>query len=297
MGQISEPDPAGRVYGATPPSDTYQESPLMDLDPQSAVLSLQSGWAAISALIVSYSFSVVGAVILLVVGWTAAGLIERAIEAGLSRIHGFDVTLRHFFAMLARYAVLVLVVVMVLGQFGVQTASIIAAIGAIGLAIGLALQGTLQNIAAGIMLLVLRPFRIGEDVVIGQIDGKVEEIGLFATKLRAADGIYILAPNSTLWNQPVRNLSRNGVRRNDIVISIGSHDDIDHAEKALVELARNDRRVRPQPAPNAFVSTLGDSTVSITLRYWTTDKDFFATKLDLTKLAKGTVDAERVTGS
>ena len=124
--------------------------------------------------------------------------------------------MRHFFATTARYAVLVLVVVMVLGQFGVQTASIIAAIGAIGLAIGLALQGTLQNIAAGIMLLMLRPFRIGEDIEVGPVTGTVEEIGLFATRLRREDGVYLLAPNSTLWNQPVRNFTRNGMRRNEI---------------------------------------------------------------------------------
>ena len=125
-------------------------------------------------------------------------------------------TLAHFFANILRYAILVLVFVTVLGQFGVQTASIIAAIGAIGLAIGLALQGTLQNIAAGIMLLVLRPFRIGESIKVGSIEGDVEEVGLFATRLRAADGTYILAPNSKLWNEPVYNTSRNRLRRRPV---------------------------------------------------------------------------------
>jgi small conductance mechanosensitive channel len=263
-----------------------------NLDPQTALLAFQTGLAQLSSLIVSYAFSAVGAVILLVVGYVVAGLAERSIRAGLGRVHGFDPTLRQFFSKLVRYAILILVVVMVLGQFGVQTASIIAAIGAVGLAIGLALQGTLQNIAAGIMLLVLRPFRIGEYVEIGPIAGTVEEIGLFATKLRAVDGIYILAPNSTLWNQPVRNFTRNRTRRNDVSVGIDYGDDIGHAERTLVRLAANDARVLAEPAPAAFVASLGDSAVNVTLRYWTSPSDYLATKMDLTKAAKLAFDKE-----
>jgi len=266
----------------------------MPIEPQTALLSVQTAIAQLSTLIVSYSFSAIGAVILLVVGYVVAGLLERSIFAGLGHIHGFDATLRHFFSKIVRYAVLILVVIMVLGQFGVQTASIIAAIGAIGLAIGLALQGTLQNIAAGIMLLALRPFRIGESVEVGSIAGSIEEIGLFATKLRTADGVYILAPNSTLWNQPVRNFSRNGVRRGDITLSIGSWNDIDRAQKTLLAIAAAERRIRREPAPIAFVATLGESTVSITLRYWTSSADFFATQTDLTKRAKQEFDQEGI---
>jgi small conductance mechanosensitive channel len=125
----------------------------MHMNPQDAMLAFETGLARITALLVSYSLSVVGGVVLLVVGYIVAGLAERYLLSGLSRIHGFDPTLCRFFSKLARYAVLTLVAVMVLGQLGVQTASIIAAIGAVGLAIGLALQGTLQNIAAGIMCL------------------------------------------------------------------------------------------------------------------------------------------------
>jgi small conductance mechanosensitive channel len=253
---------------------------------QEALATIGTGFGAVWALAIGYSFSVLGAVVLLVIGYIVAGLIERGISAGLGQVPGFDQTLRHFFATTARYAVLLLVVVMVLGQFGVQTASIIAAIGAIGLAIGLALQGTLQNIAAGIMLLVLRPFRIGESIEVGAVAGEVEEIGLFATKLRAADGIYILAPNSKLWNEPVRNATRNRARRNDVLINIGYSDDIDVAQRLLVDIANADPRVRKQPAPAAFVNALNDASVQMALRYWTSDTDFFRTKLDLTKLAK-----------
>ncbi|RWE51065.1 MAG: mechanosensitive ion channel [Mesorhizobium sp.] len=266
----------------------------MPTDPQEALLVVQAGLAQLSTLIVSYSFSAVGAVILLVVGYFVAGLAERSIFAGLGHIHGFDATLRHFFSKIVRYAILILVVIMVLGQFGVQTASIIAAIGAVGLAIGLALQGTLQNIAAGIMLLALRPFRIGESIEVGSIAGTVEEIGLFATKLRTVEGVYILAPNSTLWNQPVRNFTRNGVRRTDISLSIGSWNDIDRGQKTLLAIAGTEKRIRREPAPIAFVAGLGETTVSLTLRYWTSAADYFATQIDMTKRAKQAFDNEGI---
>lgn len=266
----------------------------MPTDPQSALITIQAGLAQLSTLIVSYSFSAIGAVILLIVGYLVAGLAERSIDAGLGHIHGFDETLRHFFSKIVRYAILILVVIMVLGQFGVQTASIIAAIGAVGLAIGLALQGTLQNIAAGIMLLALRPFRIGEYVEVGAIAGTIEEIGLFATRLRTADGVYVLAPNSTLWNQPVRNFTRNGVRRTDVTLSIGSWNDIDRAQKTLLAIAASEKRIRREPAPIAFVASLGDTTVSLTLRYWTSAADYFSTQIDMTKRAKQAFDSEGI---
>lgn len=266
----------------------------MELDPNAALGAIQSGWAQLSALFVSYSFSVLGAILLIVAGYFIAGLVERAISRGLSRIRGFDTTLTQFFSTVARYAVLALVLVMVLGQFGVQTASIIAAIGAIGLAVGLALQGTLQNIAAGIMLLVLRPFRVGEYVQVGDVAGTVEDIGLFASRLRTADGVYLLAPNSTLWNEPVLNFSRNPARRTDITIGIGYEDDIGLAMQTLLDLAHQEPRVKDRPAPEAFVGALGDSAVTVTLRYWTATADNFSTSGDMTRRAKLAFDEKGI---
>lgn len=257
---------------------------------QNPAATVEAGFDALSALFVAYSFSLLGAVILIIAGYLVAGLVERSIHAALGKVRGFDATLRQFFSKVARYAVLALVLIMVLGQFGVQTASIIAAIGAIGLAIGLALQGTLQNIAAGIMLLVLRPFRVGEYVEVGAVAGTVEDIGLFATRLRTFDGIYTLAPNASLWNEPVRNLSRNKRRRNEITIGIGYDDDIDLAQKTLTELATQDARVLADPEPISFVSELGASAVAVTVRYWTSGDDFQAVKDHLTKTAKITFD-------
>src|SRR5688572_11286406 len=226
----------------------------MPIDPENALLSVQTAVAQLSTLIVSYSFSALGAVILLIAGYIIAGVAERSIRAGLGHIRGFDATLRQFFSKLARYAILVLVVIMVLGQFGVQTASILAALGAIGLAVGLALQGTLQNIAAGIMLLVLRPFRVGETIETGAVTGTIVDVGLFATELKTADGVYRLAPNSTLWNVPITNYSRLASRRHEITISIGADENVDVTESKLIKLAAADKRVLKSPAPTAFIS-------------------------------------------
>lgn len=258
------------------------------------VIAAQTMWQQISAMVVEYAFSVVGAVILLVAGYVFAGVMERSSYAALGRIKAFDETLRKFFSQIVRYAILILVGVTVLAQFGVQTASIIAAIGAVGLAVGLALQGTLQNIAAGIMLLVLRPFRVGEFVDAGSVSGTVQEIGLFATELKTFDGLYILAPNSTLWNAPVKNYSRNPVRMTEIAIGIGYGDDIQLALSTYGEIAGADPRILSDPAPNCFVSSLGDSAVVVAVRYWTNAPDWFATKLDFTKAAKLAFDAKGI---
>lgn len=266
----------------------------MELDPNAAVGALQNGLGTLWALAISYSFSVVGAIVLLIVGYIAANMIQRGVQGALNRVPNFDRTLSQFFGMIVRYIVLAIVFVMVLGQFGVQTASVIAALGAIGLAVGLALQGTLQNIAAGIMLLVLRPFRVGEYVEIDNVKGTVEDVGLFATRLVTVDGIFVLAPNSTLWNQPVYNFARNGRRRNDITIGIGYEDDIALAQETMLDLAKADPRVLRDPEAIAFVNELADSAVTVSLRYWTSDKDFLITRQQLTKAAKLAFDEKGI---
>jgi small conductance mechanosensitive channel len=250
------------------------------------VVATRAALAQLSALAVQYSFSLVGALLLLFVGWIASGVLSRWAREGLGRIHGIDATLAQFFSNVIRYAILVIVIVMVLGQFGVQTASILAALGAIGLAIGLALQGTLQNIAAGIMLLVLRPFRVGEYIDTGSVNGIVQDIGLFATELKTYDGLYRLAPNSLLWNVPVTNYSRLSTRMHDFKVGIAYEDDIEKAIGILLDLANNDERVLQDPAPAAFVMDLGDNAVVLALRYWANSSVWWMTSRDMTKRTK-----------
>ncbi|MDY6964204.1 MAG: mechanosensitive ion channel [Pseudomonadota bacterium] len=259
------------------------------------VVASRAALAQLAALAVQYSFSIVGALLLLFVGWIASGMLSRWAFRGLSRIHGIDVTLAHFFSNVIRYAVLVLVFVMVLGQFGVQTASILAALGAIGLAIGLALQGTLQNIAAGIMLLVLRPFRVGEYIDTGNINGIVQDIGLFATELKTYDGLYRLAPNSLLWNVPVTNYSRLATRMHDFKVGIAYEDDIDKALAIMLDIVRKDERVLDTPEPSAFVMDLGDNSVVLALRYWANSSVWWTTSRDITKAVKEAFDSQGIT--
>ncbi|TWG94678.1 small conductance mechanosensitive channel [Mesorhizobium sp. J18] len=267
----------------------------MEFNTTGMMTAAEAAWQQASALIVAYSFSIAGAIILLIVGYFLAGVLERWAYGGLGKFSAFDETLRKFLSKTIRYAVLILVGVTVLAQFGVQTASIIAALGAAGLAIGLALQGTLQNIAAGIMLLALKPFRVGEYIDTGNVAGTVQEIGLFATELKAADGVFVMAPNSELWNTPVINYSRNNLRRYDLEIRIGYNDDINLAQELLAALAASDKRVLDNPAPETFVMTLGESAVNVTLRYWTRTSDFWQTRFDLTKAVKRAFDENGIT--
>jgi small conductance mechanosensitive channel len=258
------------------------------------VIAARTAWEQASALVVTYSFSLVGALIVLTIGYILSNVLQRSTYSALGRFRGFDETLRKFFSRIVRYAVLIIVGVTVLAQFGVQTASIIAALGAVGLAIGLALQGTLQNIAAGIMLLVLRPFRVGEFINAGSVMGTVQEIGLFATELKTFDGLFVMAPNSELWNSPVTNFSRNPVRMQEIAIGIGYGDDIALALRTYAEIAAADERILAEPPINCFVSELGDNAVVVAIRYWTSSPDWFATKLDFIKSAKLAFDEKGI---
>jgi small conductance mechanosensitive channel len=258
------------------------------------VVASRAALAQLAALAVQYSFSIVGALLLLALGWIASGLLSRWAKRGLSRIHGIDATLAQFFSNVIRYAILVIVMVMVLGQFGVQTASILAALGAIGLAIGLALQGTLQNIAAGIMLLVLRPFRVGEYIDTGDINGIVQDIGLFATELKTYDGLYRLAPNSLLWNVPVTNYSRLSTRMHDFKVGIAYEDDIDKAISIMLAIVNGDERVLKSPEPTCFVMELADSSVVLALRYWANSSVWWNTSRDVTKAVKEAFDSQGI---
>ncbi len=231
-----------------------------------------------------------GAVILLIAGWIVAGTAERWFYRSLGAGNRLDETVRRFLSKALRYGVLVMVLVAVLAQFGVQTASIIAALGAAGLAIGLALQGTLQNVAAGIMLIILRPFKVGEFVQAGGLMGTVVEIGMFMTELKTVDGLFLAVPNSQLWSSAITNFSRHGTRRNDLAVGIGYGDDIAKAEKVMLEIASGEERVLGDPEPATFVSELGDSSVVVTLRYWTATTDWWNTSRDLTKAVKTAFD-------
>jgi len=243
------------------------------------------------AIGVEYGVDIAGAIVLLVVGWTVAGWIRRVIRRTLDSVPVLDETLKPLIANLVRYAVLIFVLIAVLNQFGVQTTSIIAVLAATGLAIGLALQGMLANVASGVMLLFLRPFNVGEYVEAGGIAGTVAEIGLFNTEIKSSAGPGLVVPNSKIWDGPITNFSRNPTRRFDIAVGIGYDDDIDGAMALLKGLLTGDDRVLDDPEPLVVVQELGDSAVIINLRAWTRSGDYGATVWDMNKAIKTELQA------
>jgi small conductance mechanosensitive channel len=240
-------------------------------------------WQALIALVVAYSFSALGAILILVIGWLIAGLAERWSYRAMNAFGHVDETVKRFLSKSLRYGVLILVGITVLSQFGVQTTSIIATLGAAGLAVGLALQGTLQNIAAGLMLLFLRPFRVGEYIETSSIAGTIRDVGLFATELQTKEGIYVLAPNSSLWNTPVKNFTRNATRRTELSVKIGSETNLEEAQAILHGLLDADPRVINDPEPAVYVSELSGAGLTLTARYWTATRDFTTARFDLNR--------------
>jgi small conductance mechanosensitive channel len=233
----------------------------------------------------------IGALLLLIVGWWVASRAERAIGSLLSRQNHIDAMLCGVIASLVRYSILIIVLVAVLGQLGIQTTSILAALGAAGLAIGLAMQGTLSNIAAGMMLLWLRPFRVGDYIDNGAVAGTVKSVGLFASELHSWDGIYQFVPNSELWNKRIINYSRLSTRLVDLAFGVSYEDDLAKGQAVLRELAGSDDRVASDPAPQTFVDELGDSAVVLRLRVWAANADYWTLRRALTENGKAALEA------
>lgn len=233
---------------------------------------------------------VVAAVAILIAGWIVAGWVSGLVRRAGESSARFDRTLTSVFVRVVRWSILAFTVIAVLGRFGVQTASIIAVLGAAGLAVGLALQGALSNVAAGLMILGLRPFRLGDAVDIGGTVGSVEEIGLFSTRLKTFDGVVVHQPNATIIGTEIKNYSQADLRRIDLIVGIGYGDDVGKAIETAQGRLDAEERILAEPATLIAVDSLGDSSVNLLIRGWTQPADFFATKLDLTRAIKEAFD-------
>ena len=233
---------------------------------------------------------IIGGIAVLVIGLMVAGLVSRGVAKALSKADRLDQSVSNLLASLVKYALWIVVGVTVLTQFGVETTSIIAALGGVALAIGLALQGTLSNVASGVMILVQKPFRVGEAINVGSITAVVQNIGLFTTELKQFDGLFVMIPNNELWNKPIINYHRHPTRRFELVVGIGYGDSMEKARKELLALAEADERVLSDPAPAAFVNSLDDSSVGIGLRVWCNTPDYLGLSWDLTEAAKARFD-------
>jgi small conductance mechanosensitive channel len=246
------------------------------------------------SLITAYGMNVIGAIVMLIVGWIAAGWASRATGKALARTDKVDETLGQFFTSSVRYLVLIITGLAVLSQFGVQTASLITVLGAAGLAVGLALQGTLSNVAAGVMLLLFRPFKIGDFVEVAGHAGTVGAITLFTTEMATPDNVHIVVPNASVWGAAVKNYSHHDTRRVDLTVGIAYEDDIDQAFAVISGIVENDERVLAEPAPMVAVTELADSSVNLVVRVWCQAGDYWPTKFDLTKTFKERLDKEGI---
>lgn len=247
----------------------------------------------LTGLLASYGMNVLGAIVTLVVGFGAASWLSRLVNRAMQKSDKIDPVFRPLPAKIVRVAVVIFTLIAVLNRFGVETTSLIALLGAASLAIGLALQGTLSNVAAGLMILLFRPFKIGDAI---KLDGSVfvvDALGFFACKAHLPDGPTAFLPNSKIWGQTIVNLSVTDQdrRRIDEVYGIGYGDDIDAALSILRRIAADEPRVLQDPAPLIKVETLGDNSVNILFRVWTARADWFDTKLDLVQRCKQQLEA------
>lgn len=244
----------------------------------------------VTALVSSWGLRVVGAIAVLVIGRIVAGSIRRALRRGLGRSN-MDATLVPFVTSLVYYLVLAFVGIAVLGIFGIPTASFVAVLGAAGLAVGLALQGTLSNFAAGVMLLIFRPIRVGDFVEVGGTLGAVKEISIFSTTLASPDNVKITVPNSQIYGQTIKNFSGYDTRRVDMVFGVAYGDDIDLAMRTIRDIVSADPRVLPDPPVQIAVGELGASSVDLVVRPWCSGDDYWGLRFDLTHRVKVGLEA------
>ncbi|HLR76438.1 MAG TPA: mechanosensitive ion channel domain-containing protein [Balneolaceae bacterium] len=242
-----------------------------------------------------YGLDLIGALVILIVGWALANLISRWLKQTLTNRKRVDDTLTPIIADIVKVVIIAITLIMVLNQFGVQTASLVALVGSVAIAIGLALQGTLSNIASGIMLLLHRPFNTGDAVNLNGSVGVIEKIGLFMTELHTYNGVYMTLPNSTVWGNKIQNYSRKDSRRIDLTYRIGREEDMDKAMKIIEEIAANDERILAEPELLIAIRNLSENSIDILVRPWTRPGDWWRTQLDMNKRVKERFDEAGIT--
>ena len=242
-----------------------------------------------------FFLNALGALAVLIFGMWIAGRIKKVLLATLAKTDRLDKTLVGFFASLAHYVMIALVIITTLGVFGVPTTSFAALLGASGLAIGLALQGTLSHVASGVMLLGVRPFKVGDYVETAGLQGTVQAISLFTTQLSTVDNKKIIIPNSKVWDEPITNFAGFATRRLDLVFGVSYADDLDKALASIKAVIESDSRVINDPEPVVAVDELAESSVNIICRIWVVREDYAELKWHLLKAVKERLDKDGLT--
>lgn len=235
-------------------------------------------------------FDVVVACAIAVVAFIGAGIVNRQVRNLGRRHERFDETLFNFLGTVARYTVLTFAAIFILARFGIQTASLIAVIGAAGLAIGLALQGTLSNLASGLMLLAFRPFKVGDYITAGGESGTVTEISLFTCELTTPDNVQVFVPNSDIWSGAIHNYSVHDERRVDLTFGVGYDANLKTAEQVIRETLAREQRIHDDKPVFVKVTALGDSSVEFTVRVWVARADYLDVKCALLQAVKESLD-------
>jgi len=243
-------------------------------------------WSWFSA----YSLNIIGAILIFIVGKWLSRRIANILAKILAK-NNVDQTLVNFLANLTYYTLLVLVIVAAAGRLGINTTSFLTIIGAAGLAVGLALKDSLSNFAAGVMLVLFRPFAIGDVVSVAGITAKVENINIFNTHFCSPDNQLIIVPNNKIISDIITNINAKNTRRIDLVVGISYSDDMARTREILAGLAKDDSRVLTDPAPTIAVAELADSSVNLVFRPWVKTADYWDVRFDLTEKIKNALDA------
>jgi small conductance mechanosensitive channel len=247
----------------------------------------------IYGMLAVYGIKIIAAAAILIIGISVAKLLRKIMQNILKK-RDMDPTLGSFVGSLIYYALIVFVVLAALAQLGIQTTSFIAVIGAAGLAIGLALQGSLANFAAGFLIILFCPFKVGDYIEGAGTAGTVEEINILSTQLKTPDNKTVIVPNSNMTSGNIVNYSTKGTRRVDMVFGISYEDDIDKAKKILQDIINEDERVLKEPEPLIALAELGDSSVNFYVRPWTKADDYWSFLFDTTEKVKKRFDNEGI---
>lgn len=245
------------------------------------------------ALLLSYAVNIVAAIAIIIVGMIVARVVSNAINR-VMRARQIDATVADFLSALVRYGIIAFTLIAALGRVGVQTASVIAVLGAAGLAIGLALQGSLSNLAAGVLLVTFRPFRSGEYVDLGGIAGTVLQVQIFSTTLRTVDGRIVVVPNGKIIAGNIINFSREPVRRNELLISVAYDSDIDKVKALLTSIIESDVRIIKEREMTVRLNELGASSINFVVRIWSKSSDLQEVYWDVLERIKREFDANGI---
>ncbi|AVV38972.1 MULTISPECIES: small-conductance mechanosensitive channel MscS [Pantoea] len=245
------------------------------------------------ALIISYAVNIVAAIAIIIIGMVIARIISNAVNR-LLRARHIDATVADFLSALVRYGVIAFTIIAALGRIGVQTASVIAVLGAAGLAVGLALQGSLSNLAAGVLLVTFRPFRTGEFVDLGGVMGTVLHVQIFSTTLRTGDGKIVVVPNGKIISGNIVNFSREPVRRNEFIIGVAYEADVDEVIALLQQVVEADSRVLKEKGIQIGLNELAASSMNFVVRCWSNSGDLQDVYWDLLKNFKRALDGKGI---